>query len=821
MKYLIKRCPFTFVVGFALIFTGLLPLVGYFVQYGWAVDRQLAIGREDLVKSAKQLSELLDKGLEEVETSTKYAAREAANLLSPAVQLKATIDTDKLLTNVNSTYKWEQYKVQDLKTGKWRAKVFLTRTGRQPSGNSAGIFDTPGVPANLDPISNVFLNAWAFLDPVADRGLIVALETQYDNKEEVPDLVGRTVTALARLGGEPKEMLLRACRDVCLTDRLDECFTRIKVQPSRIGPSDAGVGVGTPSEYTGISERSFLKIRTSWLYLTTGDGLMRIYPYHGNESQPWSWKPETMPYVTLPAKKKEAVWTPAYWDTAGEGFMVTYSVPIEGRRGEPVRVVSYDVTLQQIEELLESNLNRGLDEGSSFFLLDGAGGILLFEGHRYSNTYWDGKSVEYRPDDPKANAEHVLRWLGANKPWLQPHVSSIISPGARRAGYPRLLKDLRDDRGKFWNIAWEPVHRTGWRLAVLRTNDRVAAISDFWKWTVLFACIAGLLVTMVGVGLAEFISHDLRKLNLVLDETDGRADAIAGRLRAVAESSAPEISRVARSIARYAESERGAASRERRAANELRELAAVVRHEVGTPLMNINEYPLIQIYVDEILGGVFQRTAGEVDPPVLSAAENLRELTAHMAAAAERINDCLDMLRNDDGTAVEWEQCDVEGMIRRAVRWASARRTGLERLVRIRCDLQVSLSCHRVRLTRALSNLLVNSGEAVHRKYGSEQDGQILVSAVDLGDCVQFEVRDSGDGIAAEVLPRLFERGFSTNGGEGRGYGLSVVREIVEEDHQGKIAVESTPNEGTTVTVLIPKFVDSPRGRGHALLLVR
>lgn len=38
MRYLVKRCPFTLTVGVALIFTGLLPLAGYFVQYRWAVD---------------------------------------------------------------------------------------------------------------------------------------------------------------------------------------------------------------------------------------------------------------------------------------------------------------------------------------------------------------------------------------------------------------------------------------------------------------------------------------------------------------------------------------------------------------------------------------------------------------------------------------------------------------------------------------------------------------------------------------------------------------------------------------------------------------
>ena len=65
-------------------------------------------------------------------------------------------------------------------------------------------------------------------------------------------------------------------------------------------------------------------------------------------------------------------------------------------------------------------------------------------------------------------------------------------------------------------------------------------------------------------------------------------------------------------------------------------------------------------------------------------------------------------------------------------------------------------------------------------------------------------MRDTGKGISAEDLPRIFEPGFTTKGaGVGTGLGLSIVRRIVE-DHHGKIEVESEVGKGTTVRVILP-----------------
>ena len=74
---------------------------------------------------------------------------------------------------------------------------------------------------------------------------------------------------------------------------------------------------------------------------------------------------------------------------------------------------------------------------------------------------------------------------------------------------------------------------------------------------------------------------------------------------------------------------------------------------------------------------------------------------------------------------------------------------------------------------------------------------------------VDLTVRDTGSGIPADMLPRIFDRYYTTKQGPdasgkgGTGVGLSMCREIIEA-HQGKIRVESTVGVGTAFTLKLP-----------------
>jgi signal transduction histidine kinase len=102
-------------------------------------------------------------------------------------------------------------------------------------------------------------------------------------------------------------------------------------------------------------------------------------------------------------------------------------------------------------------------------------------------------------------------------------------------------------------------------------------------------------------------------------------------------------------------------------------------------------------------------------------------------------------------------------------------------------------------LEQVVLNLLTNAAAAVD---GGGQIGIATRRHPERGACVQLIVTDSGAGIPADALPRIFDPFFSTKPG-GTGLGLSVSDGIVRE-HGGTIEVESAPGRGTRFTITLP-----------------
>lgn len=94
-------------------------------------------------------------------------------------------------------------------------------------------------------------------------------------------------------------------------------------------------------------------------------------------------------------------------------------------------------------------------------------------------------------------------------------------------------------------------------------------------------------------------------------------------------------------------------------------------------------------------------------------------------------------------------------------------------------------------------------------RYGcNDKSSNVSVQVRTDGQHVVFSVKDGGDGIAKEHLPRLTERFYRVDPARSResggtGLGLAIVKHIVER-HRGELRIESEPGKGTEVTVIFP-----------------
>ena len=175
------------------------------------------------------------------------------------------------------------------------------------------------------------------------------------------------------------------------------------------------------------------------------------------------------------------------------------------------------------------------------------------------------------------------------------------------------------------------------------------------------------------------------------------------------------------------------------------------------------------------------------------------------------VNDLLEVSRMLSGKiALDERPLDLGHCVRHCVE--SLRST--DRAMAYRWQLNTGVAWVQgdaVRLEQIVNNLVVNAMQF------SPPGSEIRVSAGVRGNRAVVEVADDGAGIAAELLPRIFEpfvQGPALSGrpSSGLGIGLALARQLVEL-HGGELAVRSAgPDEGSVFTVTLPLIASPPEG---------
>lgn len=112
---------------------------------------------------------------------------------------------------------------------------------------------------------------------------------------------------------------------------------------------------------------------------------------------------------------------------------------------------------------------------------------------------------------------------------------------------------------------------------------------------------------------------------------------------------------------------------------------------------------------------------------------------------------------------------------------------------------KLSAKCNEIELGRCLSNIINNSVQAKQ----SNKNLSVVILIEKTSPFVEITIQDSGKGIPSEIIPKVFDQGFSHNKATGMGIGLSSTKKIIES-WQGKLDIHSTENIGTTITIKLP-----------------
>ena len=170
-----------------------------------------------------------------------------------------------------------------------------------------------------------------------------------------------------------------------------------------------------------------------------------------------------------------------------------------------------------------------------------------------------------------------------------------------------------------------------------------------------------------------------------------------------------------------------------------------------------------------------------------------------MGTASGRVTRIVNTLRNfarlDEA---ERKQVDLHEGLNSTLSLVGHRLKGTVTVVKEYGDLEPVL-CYPNQLNQVFMNLLVNAIDAVEADQGS-----ITISTfMDAGQ-THVRISDTGAGIPRDVLPHIFDPGFTTKGvGVGTGLGLSICFNIVQK-HKGVLSVESEAGQGTSFTVSLP-----------------
>ncbi len=293
-------------------------------------------------------------------------------------------------------------------------------------------------------------------------------------------------------------------RQIVLTEEMDQIFESVKL----------------------------LSPDTQWIYFTSTDGMMRLFPWASNDLYPKGWDPREIIFYTVAEPSVnpnlEPRWTTPYVDFAGAGWMVTLSVPVVDSRSQMLGIMSHDITTESLTNIA-FNAN-GIDGGGYGFLIDQYGRVIAHP--------------DYQPHDAKKGAQEEFNLLNVGTPSFRALIQRMVN---RESGFGYFADTNRNEA----LLAFAPIAETGWSLGLVLPRSKVIAPAIEMRNRALI--ITGLMMVVAGIVAIVLTRQIHQPLLRLLQGVQYLSEERENKAEKIEESSFLELRQLARAFNDMAE----------------------------------------------------------------------------------------------------------------------------------------------------------------------------------------------------------------------------------------------------------------------------